>query len=98
MFLLALDLFIDSCDAFKREGILGVGTLLFLGLLCLHPSLVVVAQVTSLAHSDGVVESFLVLAFPSKLVAAEFPVARRTHVFSVVFSVDMRTLRNFHSV
>ena len=66
--------------------------------LDLGSSLVVVAQVASLAHTHRVKKSVVMLAVKSILVSAELAVAGRTHVFGVVFTGGMRALSEGHYV
>ena len=94
-----LNLFVDTVDAHAADGLFGVGALVF-GVLSfgLSFSLVVVTQVASLAHSDGVVQLLSVLAVPGHLISAELSVARRAHVLGVVLSIDMWALGDLHDI
>ena len=95
----ATNLFVDSVDGTTADrGARNFFRKFEVGLLHLSSSLVIVTQVTGLAHANGVVESISVLAVPCKLVSTELSIARWTHVFSVVFSWGVWTLRNFHRV
>ena len=57
---------------------------------------VVVKDVASLAHAHRVSLPLGVLALGSLSVPSVLPIASRTHVLSVVLSVNMDALRDFH--
>ena len=86
---------VQRCVAHRVARDVGLG---FLKLCGLRSSLVVVAEVASLAHSDRVVQFVGVFAGPGQLVAAELAVARRAHVLGVVFAVNVRALCDLHRV
>lgn len=64
----------------------------------LNTYLMIVTEIACLAHSHGVQEFIFVRAVPCVLVSSILPVARGAHVLSVVFSLGMWTLCDFHNV
>ena len=73
----ATNLFVDSVDGTTADrGARNFFRKFEVGLLHLSSSLVIVTQVTGLAHANGVVESISVLAVPCKLVSTELSIAR----------------------
>ena len=94
-----LDLFIDALDANTADGLFRVGTLVFGVLsLCLGLSLVIVTQVASLAHTDGVVQLVSVFTVPGSLVSTELSIAGRAHVLGIMLSVNVWTLGDLHDI
>ena len=69
---------------------------MLLDTLLVKLSLVIVAQVASLTQTHGVVRLVSVFTLVGHLVSSMLPIARRTHVFGVVLSVNMGTRSNLH--
>ena len=56
----------------------------------------VVALVALLTHAKSVCQSVCVLTVPSHGASSVFSVARLTHIFGIMFSINMRTLCHLH--